>query len=240
MCIVGCAPKEALYDYKNNPELNKELFHIEEISLSSLNLKEISKEELQNFVKESLKKINFYMNDYLYQGCIIQGIGTSKNAEYWANILSDINRTIYMGREDIKVGNFPAALRPTEYNHIVNGSKESVQISIRFIFSHNKSIKSYLFSRTDWIHVICPKLSLKYLKQNKDLKHEDCREGVNILYLAHKEDIDESFRRRLTDLEKKDKHLCILCNNDEVFERILYLLERIETKREWAIQDSWI
>jgi hypothetical protein len=271
MCIVGCAPKEALYDFLESlkddlidlDNLSNQKYNVQQLKLSmnlimekinpiikdKINItdeKESLAEIIDPYIKEIIKEIKFFMNDYLYQGCIIYSKGTVRSKqekELWDTIMTIIDSAIYNGREDIKMypeDTFPASLRPTDLKIIKIGEKDDIDIRLLFVSSHNNFIKSYLYSRTDWIHVINPKLSLKYLKQNRDLKHEDLREGVKILYIDHEEEIDEEFRRKLIELEDEKDPLCILCNNDKVFDRITFLLETIKPKREWAVQKSWI
>lgn len=230
MCVVGCSPKKGLYEYRDKGgsdfKATEYIFKGDEIR---------STQGLKEFIRDKIQEINFFTNSHLYQGCLIQAKGKSPEPAYWEEKLDLISSAIYMGRDDVCIGDSPASLRPAHSNQIVQSPVEDVTVDVSFIFSPNRSIKSYLYSREDGVHIICPKLSLKYLKQNRDLKHDESREGVRILYVELSDQIDENFRRLI---EKHQGPLCILCNNDNVYHRLLEFMEH--TGKEWAAQDSWV
>jgi hypothetical protein len=182
------------------------------------------------------------MNEFLYQGCIIYGKGITKNKKLWKDIITSINFSVYMGRADIKTASgLPESLRPTELNLIKKGNKEVLSdIRILFVFSHNNSIKSYFYSRDDWIHILRPKLSLKFLKQHRNLKREDFIEGIRIFYVDSIDEIDEGFRRKIEKCSELNEPICILCKDNKTFDRLIFFADSVELERDFIVQDTWV
>jgi hypothetical protein len=260
MCIIGCAPKLKFYDFLRSvrdqitdlDNINSPVYHIEQIKIlkeeiikliSDEKTKEFDKinETIKSFIRQKIKKVNFFMNDFLYQGCLIYCKGKTYDEDIWTQILTTINFSVYHGREDVKtISNSVASLRPTNLNLISKGKKDELDIRLIFVFSHNKYIKSYFYSREDWIHLMCPKLSIKYLKQNKDMKRDDWDDGIKTFFIDSLEEIDSSFIEKLKEYDECNYPITILCKGKEVFKELKNLNDEIKLKRWIVTQGSWI
>jgi hypothetical protein len=260
MCIIGCTKKLKLNDLITGivdevidiDTIKKtRSYYIQSITLSSKEIKQIIskgydkkvEEKISAYVRSKIKEIQFFMNDYLYQGCIILGRGKTQDEKLWERILiKAVNLSgIYYGREDIKVDKFPASLRPCSINLIKKGKfNEDPKITLHFVASHNRLMKSYFYDREDWIHIISPKLSIKFLKQNKDLKREDWKDGIKVFYFDDPEEIDEKFKIRLKKETKQTHPIAVLIKGKDTFMRIKEFSKNIKLNRMWVIQGSWI
>jgi hypothetical protein len=246
MCIIGCSPKLKLYDFAISvndgfvdlDNINSSMYHISQIKIPTEKIIEFKdKELLDSYIKELIKPVNFFMNDYLYQGCIVYCKGTTKSIkqkEILEEILKIINFSIYHGRSDIKSKKgYLESLRPTNLNLIEISNKLNLDIRLLFVFSTNKCIKSYFFSRDDWIHIIEPKLTTKYLKQNKHIKREDYDKGFRIFFI---ESIDEINKAFINKLNPEYGSIAILCKNNKVLKK----LKEMKLKGEVVALSTWI
>ncbi len=110
--------------------------------------------------------------------------------------------------------------------------KEGPYTKIRFIFSHSSCIRSYFYARDDWVHLIAPKLSTKFLKQNRQISRDEIKDGIRILTLDSDEEIPEILDKLKTD---RKSSIAVLCNKVDVFNN----LTKHPIPREFVIQDRW-
>jgi hypothetical protein len=273
MCIIGCGPKLKIIDFVKAlrdelidlDNLNSSIYNVQQIKISLDELtSELNKRSKQKnkkldsidgeffrsiikpYIRKKIKNIQFFWNDYLYQGCVIYCKGTVRNKleeELLDELMNHVNFSVYFGRKDIKVNandKLPASLRPTNLNLLKIGDNLDIDIRLLFIASHNKCIRSYFYNNDSWIHILNPQLSTKYLKHNKNLKREDYEDEVKIYFFDSVDEINESF---IKELEEEDKKrfipIAILCKGKNVFEK-LKKINKESLSRMIIVQNSWI
>jgi len=189
-------------------------------------------------IRELIKKVGFSKNDYIYQGCLIYVKGKVKDIEKWDHIASTINFAVYHGREDLKPSdsNFPYSLRPSTLTKLEQGDLNFPEtIKLLFVFSHNSKIKGYFYARDDWIHIMDEKMSLKFLKQNKNLNYEDEIDNTKIFYIQEIDDITDEFKKKVMTIDNDNQKklnnqelilnenitpICILVKDNNLIEEI--------------------
>ncbi len=135
-------------------ELNELLKYIENLDLDKDEIDELGLKKYLNkineiyadFIYSKIKHINFYKNTHLYQGSIVYFKGKVKNLNKWENVYDRLSANISFSRPDIRLFDFPASLRPSQINLMKQeGNIDDLDIRLLFVFSSNKSIRSYMY-----------------------------------------------------------------------------------------------
>ena len=252
MTNIECWPKLKLYDLITsikdgicdvNSINDSHVYLTKEINIPINDFLEsiLKKEVVDDYIKEKIKDIDFFMNDHLYQGCLIYGSGHAKDYTFWKDLLEMIKECVSHARTDIRNSNdIPENLRPTILNLIKKGRETNLQIKLLFIFTHNKKIKAYFYNAPEKIHILSLKLSLKYIKANLSMRREEFFDGVKIYFFDRPDDISEEFTKKLEQDLKYTYPIAILCKRKETYERLLQFTENVKLTREFIIQDSWM
>ncbi len=178
---------------------------------------------VEKFIRNLIKPINFSKNDFIYQGCLAFTKGHVKDKERWNEICSDIDFAVYHGRKDLTPVDslIPYSLRPTNLTKLEDGEKEFPDfIKLLFVFSHNSKIKGYFYSREEWIHIFNKQSSLKFLKQHRNLEYQDKIDNVNIFYISEIEDINPELEEKLISLSKNKSQIAILVRSDNLSKKV--------------------
>ncbi len=217
MCIVGCAPKLKLSDdislickcEKEFEDLKNDKDYLMEETIFPVmfNPKEIVEFgrkyhyktrskilkaqylKINSWTKEFVKDLKLLKNTHLFQGTMVTAEGTAKSPKAIEKFLQVLQMNIYSERTPYQLKQEGSA-RPFGFSLLKKG-KDDFVIKIILVFAHNRNLKSYLYSFPYKGHsyFFSPALTKKYLKQNKDLKPIDKREGFKTIYLETEEDI---------------------------------------------------
>ncbi|MBL7051996.1 MAG: hypothetical protein ISS01_02810 [Nanoarchaeota archaeon] len=215
MCIIGCAAKMKLSDdltlisegkkefedLKNDSDYLFEetifpvMFNPEEITDfgRKYNYKTRSKileaqySKMSEWAKLFVKDIRMLKNTHLFQGTMVTAEGTAKSPKAIEKFLQVLQMNIYSERTPYQLKNEGSA-RPFAFSLLKKG-KDNFVIKAILVFTHNRNIKSYLYQFPKSSFMLNPTLTKKYLKQNKDLKQIDKKEGFKTIYLETEKDI---------------------------------------------------
>lgn len=142
-----------------------------------------------------IQSINILKNDMIFQGTLIYAEGTAKNPDAIDKKIGKINLDIYSKR--ILKNDGKGTLRLVSKTYLKKG-EDNYKIKIALIFSHNKYIQSYLFALPkDYVFVLDPNLTRKFIKQNKNLKEHDFIDDFQIFYLHDIFDFDHKFLEKI-------------------------------------------
>jgi hypothetical protein len=254
MCIIGCFPKlksrdltrsiaDEIIDLDNIP--SDKVYKIHQVKIPFKNIKDLvgenSEEDLKKYIRQLIKKINFVKKDYLYQAGIIYAKGTYVKKSEFGKILRIINSGVYFGRkDDFKISDISSSLRPCKINLVKEGEKNSLDIRLLFVFSHERHIKSYLYSRRDWIQILTPKMSAKYLKHNKELENENWDQGVNVHFIKDSRVINEELIKKLKEEIKWAHPIAFVCKSEKIFNKLTEILRKLEISRRVVSGYKWL
>jgi hypothetical protein len=245
MCITGCAPKlkardlivgitDEIVNLNNIPSNNVYKIHQVKIPFNDIKnlIGENSEEDLKKYIKKLIKKINFVKEDYLYQAGIIYAKGTFVKKEEFYKILTTINLGVYYGREgNFKISDNSTSLRPCQINLVKEGKNNCLDIRLLFVFSHERYIKSYLYYREDWIQILTPKMSAKYLKHNKKLKKENWDQGVNVHFIENYKINKDKFLKELKKEIEWGHPIAFVCKNERIYDKLNVILAKLKITR---------
>ncbi|MFP4402191.1 MAG: hypothetical protein ACLFPL_03070 [Candidatus Nanoarchaeia archaeon] len=213
--------------------------------LESENLETIQ-DKLSNDVKEYLnsmtKHISFFRNSHLYQGTLLTISGITTNFEKLESSSKQLLLNLIVARDDIIISNPPLLNRPALINTCERGGIDDITIKLHFIYSTNKSIKSYMYNAVDSIQVISPELTTKFVKNNRDVKRDEVREEVQVLYVDSVDELNKEFIHNVDKYSILSRPIVILCRTQEVYEELAGEESTLNTKflRTLLKQESYI
>ncbi|MCF7860947.1 hypothetical protein K9M79_01785 [Candidatus Woesearchaeota archaeon] len=216
--------KDGIIDLDNLPQQDSYI-----VNSIKVDLKHINDDGLEKHIINKINNIGLYRNEYIYQGCLVVG----KGPKQMNDLLCKISQAVHISNKDFPKNTFRAT-------HYYKKAQDPASVTLHFIFSHNRFIKSYFYARDDWIHILTPKLTTKFIKQNKDIKREDWRDGVRIFYLEESDEIDEKFKRKLKKESKGCYPIAILVKWKRTYERIKEFEKNIKLNRQMIFQGSWV
>ena len=245
--IIECAPRLKLFNlytsirdgiinldtYDNNG-----IFEIQQIKLSFEKLKEVMnldpnkwQKGIENYIGEKIKSINFEVEDCIYQGCIVYARGETQKTMLVDHIIQAINFGVYHGRKDITDPKIKS-LRPIELKLFAD-FETGLDIRLLFVFSHKNRIRSHMYQRYDWIHILNSKSSREYLSYQSNKRYDVWDDGVQVFVLNNIEDINKKFEEAQKEAEQLVHPITIVCKHKEVFEEV------VERKKEWKLK-RWV
>jgi len=244
MCITGCAPKAGMLQIikeQKKGQLNIEAykhdkrFLIKEQDLSfdpiagklqdCFSLKKCSTDNrkcqaiVKEYTREKLKSLRFRNREFLYQGCMLICNGEVKNTEQIETLVfNGISLGIGHGISELRdESDFPLSLRPCRFIKIKKGNDHYPKdIKIIFVFSHNSSIKGFMFMETRWVHIISSRLKQRFLDHHSLSGFENKIDGVNVFFIKEHSEINNRLNNRLINIRKQNQECCIICKNDEI------------------------
>ncbi len=193
MCIIGCYPKRAGYDFFNdvieNPSRVEELSKQHSIKTRIINFpvkrliskKQIATKEIDNeyktktFKDEKLRNIiNGYAakikkriktpKDYIFQGALLIGSGKVNNIYFWNYFIANLQGSLSY------YPNFKKHFRAIATRSFLKKGKNDYPDGIKIIiaFSREDNIKSYLYGdkRFSWTHWFVKNQSIDINKLN--------------------------------------------------------------------------
>lgn len=250
MCIIGCSPKLKIYDLVRSirdeitdiDNISSKFYEIEQLKISfdkilkliGNELNEKSENNLRRYIRQKIKEVNFFRDEYTYQGCIIYAKGEVCNKIEINELINNINFSVYHGRKDITNPDYKS-LRPTNLSLITLSKKNNLDIRLLFVFAHNKYIKSHFYSRDDWIHIFSHSTYKKYIKYNKNINEEELwDDGIKVFLLNNTNQINDEFKKRLKTESKLAHPIAILCKNKKIFKEISEFTEDMKLSR-WFV-----
>ena len=199
-------------------------------------------ELISEYLFEKVRSVNFYKNTHLYQGSIVYTKGKLVDIDKWKGFSKVLSSNLSYCRTDMNLQNRKISLKSNDIEILKKGEKDVVDVTVMFIFSTNKCIRSYMYNHQEYIQVLSSELTKKYIKNNKNCKRDDIQNNVRLLYVDSIDEFDYDFIVKLNRYSLEPRPIVVLCSSKEVLTEFTHPNFKYKDKllRKLLIQDSYV